>query len=95
MCAPGRKWAVSALFDRQTATGQVRPMCNLYSVTTNQEAIRRLFAVADDRAGNLPPLAAVFPDQMAPIVRAGPGGGRELVLARWGGPARRRPERRW
>ena len=61
-------------------------MCNLYSVTTNQEAIRRLFAVADDRAGNLPPLPAVFPDQMAPIVRAAPGGGRELVLARWGVP---------
>jgi putative SOS response-associated peptidase YedK len=61
-------------------------MCNLYSVTTNQEAIRRLFVVADDRAGNLPPLAAVFPDQMAPVVRAASGGKRELVLARWGVP---------
>jgi putative SOS response-associated peptidase YedK len=61
-------------------------MCNLYSVTTNQEAIRNLFVVADDRAGNLPPLSAVFPDQMAPIVRVAPGGGRELVLARWGVP---------
>jgi putative SOS response-associated peptidase YedK len=61
-------------------------MCNLYSVTTNQEAIRRLFVVAEDRAGNLPPLSAVFPDQTAPIVRAAPGGGRELVLARWGVP---------
>jgi len=39
-------------------------MCNLYSVTTNQEAIRRLFVVADDRAGNLPPLSAVFPDPL-------------------------------
>ena len=61
-------------------------MCNLYSVTTNQEAIRRLFVVADDHAGNLPPLSAVFPDQMAPIVRAASGGRRELVLARWGVP---------
>ena len=61
-------------------------MCNLYSVTTNQEAICRLFAVADDRAGNLPLLSAVFPDQMAPVVRASSCGGRELVLARWGVP---------
>jgi putative SOS response-associated peptidase YedK len=61
-------------------------MCNLYSVTTNQEAIRRLFVVADDRAGNLPSLSAVFPDQMAPIIRGAPGRGRELVLARWGVP---------
>jgi putative SOS response-associated peptidase YedK len=61
-------------------------MCNLYSVTTNQEAIRRLFAVANDRAGNLPALSAVFPDQFAPIVRNAAGGGRELVLARWGVP---------
>jgi putative SOS response-associated peptidase YedK len=60
-------------------------MCNLYSVTTNQEAIRSLF-VAEDRTGNLPPLSAVFPEQTAPIVRVAPGGGRELVLARWGVP---------
>jgi putative SOS response-associated peptidase YedK len=61
-------------------------MCNLYSVTTNQEAIRRLFVVAEDRTGNLPPLSAIFPDQMAPIVRVAAGGERELVLARWGIP---------
>lgn len=60
-------------------------MCNLYSVTTNQEAIRRLFLAAADLTGNLPPLPAVFPDQLAPIVRAADGG-RELVLARWGAP---------
>ena len=27
-------------------------MCNLYSVTTNQEAMRRLFKVRRDRTGN-------------------------------------------
>lgn len=32
--------------------------------------MRRLFAVKLDLTGNLPPLADVFPDQMAPIVRA-------------------------
>ena len=47
-------------------------MCNLYSVTKGQSAIRDLFAVKYDRAGNLPPLPAIFPDQMAPIVRVAP-----------------------
>ncbi len=61
-------------------------MCNLYSVTKGQSAIRDLFAVRHDRAGNLPPLPAVFPDQMAPVVRNGTDGGRELVMARWGMP---------
>ena len=44
-------------------------MCNLYSVTKGPQAIHDLFAVKHDRAGDLPPLPAVFPDQMAPIVR--------------------------
>ena len=42
-------------------------MSNLYSVTNGQSAIRDLFAVKHDRAGNLPPLPVIFPDQMAPI----------------------------
>ena len=61
-------------------------MCNLYSITKGQSAIRDLFAVKHDRAGNLPPLPAIFPDQMAPLVRVGEDGERELVLARWGMP---------
>lgn len=64
-------------------------MCNLYSVTRGQSAIRDLFAVEHDRAGNLPPLPSIFLDQMAPIVRIGPDGERELVMARWGCPVRR------
>jgi hypothetical protein len=34
-------------------------MCNLYSMTRNVDAIRRLFKVdpANDRSGNLPPLS--------------------------------------
>jgi putative SOS response-associated peptidase YedK len=60
-------------------------MCNLYSMTTNAEAIRRLFAVDPmrDRAGNLPSIPGVFPDYPAPIVRNADGG-RELAMARWG-----------
>lgn len=61
-------------------------MCNLYSLTTNQDAIRRLFAVDRDLTGNLPPLPGIFPDMMGPVVRAAPDGGRELALLRWGMP---------
>lgn len=60
-------------------------MCNLYSVTTNQQAIVRLARVINDRAGNMPPLPGIFPDYPAPIVRNGTEG-RELVMARWGMP---------
>lgn len=60
-------------------------MCNLYSVTTNQEAIRRLFSIDLDRTGNLPMFPGVYPDYAAPIVRTSPEG-RELTLARWGMP---------
>ena len=61
-------------------------MCNLYSITRNQEAIRRLFRVGRDLTGNLPALPGVFPDTMAPVVRVAPDGERELSLMRWGFP---------
>ena len=60
-------------------------MCNLYSMTKNQAAIRDLFKVGRDTAGNLPPLPAIFPDQMAPVVRVREGA-RELTMMRWGMP---------
>ena len=37
-------------------------MCNLYSITTNQEAISALFRVINRYVGNLPPMPGVFPD---------------------------------
>ena len=37
-------------------------MCNLYSITTNQEAIRALFRVVNRYVGNLAPMPGVFPD---------------------------------
>jgi putative SOS response-associated peptidase YedK len=61
-------------------------MCNLYSVTKGQSAIRDLFRASRDRVGNLPLLPAIFPDQMASVVRVGADGERELVMARWGMP---------
>src|ERR1700745_629326 len=61
-------------------------MCNLYSITRSQEAMRRAFRVMRDLTGNLPILPAVFPDTMAPVVRTAPDGERELITMRWGFP---------
>jgi hypothetical protein len=55
--------------------------CAIYSETRNQDAIRTLFRVAHDPAGNLPSLPAIFPEKLAPIVRNGEGG-HELIMAR-------------
>ena len=62
-------------------------MCNLYSATTNQQAIRELARALRDVAGNLPTLPGIFPDYYAPIVRTGADGVRELAKARWGMPS--------
>ena len=61
-------------------------MCNLYSITKGQQAIREFTRAMADRTGNLPPLPGVFPDYAAPIVRNQPDG-RELTMARWGMPS--------
>ena len=60
-------------------------MCNLYSITTNQEAIRGLFRVMNRYVGNLAPMPGVFPDYPAPVVR-NVSAERELVMMRWGMP---------
>lgn len=62
-------------------------MCNLYSVTKGQAAIRDLFDAMDDRSGNVPSMPAVFPDYSAPIVRHGAEDRLELTRARWGMPS--------
>ena len=66
--------------------GDDQPLCNLYSVTKGQQAIRELAGAMRDRTGNLPPLYGIFPDYSAPIVRNQPEG-RELTMARWGMPS--------
>jgi putative SOS response-associated peptidase YedK len=60
-------------------------MCNLYSQTKGQQAIREPVRAMVDSTGNLPPLPGIFPDYAAPIVRNS-AEGREPVLARWGMP---------
>ena len=61
-------------------------MCNLYSVTKGQQAIREFTGAMRDRTGNLPPLYGIFPNYDAPIVRNQPEG-RDLTMARWGMPS--------
>ena len=58
-------------------------MCNLYSMTTNREAMRNPFHVDGWSQLRLP---GIFPDKQAPIVRRGPTAEREIVAARWGMP---------
>mgnify|MGYP000925206073 CR=1 FL=1 len=62
-------------------------MCNLYSMSKGQQAIRELAGAMRDTTGNLPMLPGIFPDYAAPIVRTGADGVRELVMARWGMPS--------
>ena len=65
-------------------------MCNLYSLTSGQDAIRRLFdreGGLADRRSNLPPLPDLLPGIQAPIVRsASEKGGCQLVTSRRGMP---------
>jgi putative SOS response-associated peptidase YedK len=60
-------------------------MCNLYSMTKNVDAIRRLFGAVNSRVGNLPSMPGIFPDYPAPIVRNA-NSERENVMGRWGMP---------
>ena len=61
-------------------------MCNLYSLTKSRDAIRGLFRVSDNRAPAFEPMAAIFPNYTAPVVRHAADGERELVLMNWGFP---------
>lgn len=64
-------------------------MCNLYSHTSNRQAIldfvRDVARVAED-IGNLGPQTGIYPDYLGPIVR-NTQSGRELTKARWGLPS--------
>lgn len=62
-------------------------MCNLYSLTKGQEAIRRISEAMRDTTGNLPLLPGIFPDSEAPVVRTAQDGVRELTMMRWGMPS--------
>ena len=59
-------------------------MCNLYSMSTNHEAILRLFRVPHNRSTATNSVTAIFPGHMAPVVRQTADGDRELVKLSWG-----------
>ncbi len=63
-------------------------MCNLYSMTSNQEAIRQFsqYLKIASNAGNLQSTEAVFANGWGPIVR-NTAEGRELATCRWGMPS--------
>jgi putative SOS response-associated peptidase YedK len=60
-------------------------MCNLYNVSTNQEAIRALTS-AMDHLGNLQPSLDVYPDRPGPVVRNA-AEGQEMAMLTWGMPS--------
>jgi hypothetical protein len=45
---------------RRLAEAHGLSMCNLYSITKNQDAIRRLFKTQRDSTGDLPPMPGVL-----------------------------------
>ena len=61
-------------------------MCNLYSNTTAQQAMRQLFDVVAerDRLGNARPQPAIWPKYDAPVVRLSDEGEREMLYMSWG-----------
>lgn len=61
-------------------------MCNLYNLTTNQQAIIDFVRALRDLTGNLEDSLDIYPDYLAPIVRNTPDG-RELARVRWGMPS--------
>lgn len=65
-------------------------MCNLYSMTTTTEAIQRLVQEWEDSMRNIPPLHAIYPDYMAPVIKQR-AENRVLGFARWGLPSLKDP----
>ena len=67
------------------ATAAGASMCNLFSMTSNKDAIRNMFGVVVDNTGNMPPQPGIYPNYSAPIVR-NTAAGRELAMLMWGMP---------
>jgi putative SOS response-associated peptidase YedK len=55
-------------------------------MTKSREAVVAFARAMRDRTSNQPPLPAIFPDQLAPVVRTGEDGVREMLNMRWGFP---------
>lgn len=62
-------------------------MCNLYSYTRNVDAIRQLARAMVDRTGFNEPSRDLYPNYLAPVVRVGEDGEREVAPLQWGMPS--------
>lgn len=62
-------------------------MCNLYNVTTTQQAVIEWTRAMRDLSGNWAPSMTVGPDRHGPIVRNAIDGQRDLARVRWGLPS--------
>ncbi|WP_234416941.1 SOS response-associated peptidase [Loktanella sp. Alg231-35] len=76
----------SPAHDRAWSGSELFGVCNLYSMTKAQSAIRALFDDIKDETGNLQPLPSIYPDQQAPVV-ANTADGLVLSMMRWGMPS--------
>ncbi|MES0038647.1 SOS response-associated peptidase [Mesorhizobium sp. M0046] len=62
-------------------------MCNLYNITTSQEAVRQWTRALRDILGNLEPSIDIYPNRPpGPVVRNALDGERELTSLLWGMP---------
>ncbi|MBC7496982.1 MAG: SOS response-associated peptidase family protein [Sphingomonadaceae bacterium] len=61
-------------------------MCNLYRLTSNIDAMRRLFTLDPSSAPNLPVFDEIYPDRDAPVIITAPAGERRITMMRWGFP---------
>ncbi|TPJ34440.1 SOS response-associated peptidase [Mesorhizobium sp. B2-8-3] len=62
-------------------------MCNLYNITTSQDAIREWTRALRDILGNLEPSLDVYPNTLGPVVRNASDGQREVANLLWGMPS--------
>lgn len=62
-------------------------MCNLYNITTTREAIVQLTRALRDLTGFNEASRDVYPGTLAPIVRTGADGNREIAPVTWGMPS--------
>jgi putative SOS response-associated peptidase YedK len=61
-------------------------VCNLYNLTTTRDAVMEFTKAFVDKAGWNAPSLDVYPNTLAPIVRVGADGRREIASATWGMP---------
>lgn len=59
-------------------------MCNLYAAARERAAVLGRFRVKDNRAAWFEPKAAIFPGNLAPVIRAVEDGDRQLEEMVWG-----------